>query len=103
MQIKWTDFAQTDLDRVEAYISKAHSASMALDVVFNVLDCVELMLPMHPESGRLGRLEGTRELVIKGVPFIVIYRIAVLENAEAKKEIQILRVMHDAQQWPQDN
>jgi len=72
-------------------------------LLLGVLDSVELMLPRHPESGRLGRLGGTRELVIKDVPFIVIYRIVKLKNTEAKKEIQILRVMHDAQQWPQEN
>jgi toxin ParE1/3/4 len=46
-----------------------------------------------PEIGRLGRVAGTRELVIARTPFVVIYRIR-------NREIQILRLLHVAQWWP---
>lgn len=46
-----------------------------------------------PAIGRPGRVEGTRELVINGTPYIVPYRI--------KGEIvQIITVLHGAQRWP---
>lgn len=51
-------------------------------------------LAQFPESGRPGRIEGTRELVISGTPFIAAYRIA-------GNTIRILRVLHGAQQWPE--
>ena len=43
--------------------------------------------------GRPGRLAGTRELVIPGLPFIVPY-------AEYGGEIVILRIVHTSMKWP---
>lgn len=45
-----------------------------------------------PHSGRIGRLPGTRELVVTRTSFLVVYR--VMEN------IELIRVLHGAQQWP---
>jgi len=42
-----------------------------------------------------GRVAGTRELVVVGTPYIVVYRI---EPAA----VVILRVLHGAQRWPSD-
>lgn len=92
MQLKWTDLAVADLDRIEEHIRKENSTAVAIDVVLNVIDSGELILSDHPQAGRIGRVKDTRELVIDGIPFIVIYRVT--------HELQILRVLHDAQQWP---
>jgi toxin ParE1/3/4 len=48
-----------------------------------------------PESGRIGRLRHTRELVVPQTPFIAIYRLSPSGN-----EIHILRLLHAAQKWP---
>lgn len=53
-------------------------------------------LSTYPELGRAGRKQGTRELVISRTSFVVIYRIKLDE-----KRIEILRVLHSSQQWPQ--
>ena len=50
-------------------------------------------LAEHPRIGRPGRVEGTRELVVSGTPYIVAYRVA-------GQDVTILRVLHGAQQWP---
>ena len=94
MQLKWTDLAVIDLDKIETYITEDNSPQVAIDVVLRVIDTVEMILPDHPHAGRIGRVKDTQELVIEGIPFTVIYR---LTNAS---QIQILRVLHDAQQWP---
>jgi len=44
--------------------------------------------------GRPGRVAGTRELVIPGLPFILPY-------VEKGMAVIILRVMHAAMKWPQ--
>jgi toxin ParE1/3/4 len=98
VQLKWTDLADNDLESIEAYITKENSPIVAIDVVMKIIDSSYLILPEHPKAGRQGRLKNTRELVIDGVPFIVIYR----ENT-AQHQIEILRVLHDTQQWPTAN
>ena len=98
MQLKWTDLADIDLDKIEAHIAQDNSPIVAIDVVMNIIDSTHLILPDHPRAGRQGRLKNTRELVIDGVPFIVIYR----ENISTSC-IEVLRVLHDAQQWPTAN
>jgi toxin ParE1/3/4 len=51
------------------------------------------MLLAHPQMGRPGRVAGTRELVISGTPFVVIYRLQ-------GQSIEVIRLLHSAQQWP---
>ena len=50
-----------------------------------------MSLDMLPYRGRIGRIAGTRELVL--VPFIIVYRV----EADAA---EILRIYHAAQDWP---
>ncbi|MBS3805753.1 MAG: type II toxin-antitoxin system RelE/ParE family toxin [Oleiphilaceae bacterium] len=95
MRLKWTDLADVDLEKIEAYIANENSPLVAVDVVMDIIDSVDLILSDHPGAGRQGRLKNTRELVIDGLPFIVVYREDVRANC-----IQILRVLHDAQHWP---
>ena len=93
MRLRWTRPATNDLNDIEAYISEDNSPRVAVDVVLRVINQVELVLPAHPGAGRIGRVQGTRELVIEGLPYVAIYR-------DMNDEIQILRVLHDAQRWP---
>ncbi len=46
-----------------------------------------------PNRGRLGKKEGTRELVMSPLPYIVVY--AVRGDA-----VYVARILHGAQQWP---
>jgi toxin ParE1/3/4 len=50
-------------------------------------------LSAYPDLGRLGRVPGTRELVIAGTPFIVPYRVR-------EDGVEILTVFHAARKWP---
>jgi len=51
------------------------------------------LLKEQPKIGRQGRVRGTRELVVMALPYIVVYRVR-------SKAVQIVRVLHGAQQWP---
>ena len=46
-------------------------------------------------AGREVRVAGTRELVISGTLFVVVYRIE-------KNEVRILAVLHAAREWPKE-
>lgn len=52
-------------------------------------------LLQFPETGRPGRIEGTRELVITRTPYIAANRIT-------GETVRILRVLHGAQLWPDE-
>ena len=43
-------------------------------MVDRILDALQL-LELFPESGRPGRVEGTRELVVPRLPYIVVYQV----------------------------
>ena len=98
MQLKWTNLANADLENIETYIREDNSPSVAIDVVMKIIDKAQQILPQHPGAGRQGRVKNTRELVIDGLPFVVIYREQLSEN-----RVEILRVLYDAQQWPKAN
>lgn len=95
MRLTWTELADKDLDVAEEYIAEdSGSPLIAIDVILKIIETVDMVLPEHPQAGRNGVVKGTRELVIEGVPYIVIYRLI-----ERLDQLQILRVMHDAQEW----
>ena len=48
----------------------------------------------HPAMGRPGRIPGTRELIVPGLPYIVPYRIR-------GEVVEILSVFHAARKWPE--
>jgi toxin ParE1/3/4 len=50
-------------------------------------------LDIYPLMGRLGRVEGTRELVIANTPYILIYRVKL-------ESVEILRVFHTSKRYP---
>jgi toxin ParE1/3/4 len=50
-------------------------------------------LTRFPMSGRAGRCPGTRELVVARTPLIIAYRLRA-------DNIEILRVLHGRQRWP---
>ena len=51
------------------------------------------LLSDQPGIGRVGRVPGTRELVVDKTPYVLPYR--VLDN-----DIEILRVLHTSRRWP---
>jgi toxin ParE1/3/4 len=46
-----------------------------------------------PYSGRIGRVEGTREITVSGTSYLVAYRIV-------ERSIHVLAIIHGTQQWP---
>jgi addiction module RelE/StbE family toxin len=93
MRLEWSVFALADREAIFDYI-EADSPRAAIAVDERIQARVE-GLAQFPEMGRVGRVEGTRELVISRTPYIAAYRIA-------GDTVRILRVLHGAQQWPDE-
>ena len=91
MKLEWSVFALADRDDIFSFI-EADSPRSAIKVDDAIRTHVE-RLATFPESGRIGRVPGTRELVITELPYIVGYRV----TADA---VRILRILHSAQPWP---
>ena len=87
----WLQRAIQDRDSQLDYIAQANPMA-AVSQGDRIAEQIEI-LQQHPQMGRPGRKQGTRELVISRTPFIVVYRIKA-------KRIELLRVLHGAQQWP---
>jgi toxin ParE1/3/4 len=93
VRIVWSLFAIEDREAIFSYI-EADSPRAAARVDDAIEAQIEL-LAATPEIGRVGRVAGTRELVIQRTPYIVAYRI------EAAV-VRVLRVLHGAQMWPDE-
>lgn len=96
MRVVWTRTALSQVVEIEDYIAEDNPAA-AFALVQKIRKRVETQLPAHPYSGRPGEhFPDTRELVISGTRFIVVYRVK-------EDVIEILQVRHSSQQWPPDD
>ncbi len=59
----------------------------------DAIEAAVARLADHPEGARPGRVRGTRELVVTGTPYVVVYRVE-------PSAVLILRMVHGAQRWP---
>ena len=92
MRLRWTRRAERDLDEIASYIGQ-DSPAAAARVILELIDHVEADLTKRPAIGRAGRVLGTRELVIVGLPYIVPYRVR-------EMDVEILRMLHTSRRWP---
>ncbi|MEO3480787.1 type II toxin-antitoxin system RelE/ParE family toxin [Phaeobacter sp. CAU 1743] len=88
--LEWAEPARADLMAIIDYISDDNPVA-----AFALLEEIESKvgrLPEHPKRCRTGRVEGTRELVVRP-NYVVVY-------AESPELVRVLRVLHAAQMWP---
>ena len=91
MQVVWLKPAVLDLHHVCEYIRQDDPAVAAKTGAR--IEAVVASLARFPDMGTPGEIPGTRELVIPGLPYFVVYRL----KGDA---VQILRVLHGKQKWP---
>ncbi len=89
---RWTPLALSDLEAIYDYLARESAASVEgqLRLIQSAVDG----LREFPSKGRPGRVEGTRELVVHGTPYIVAY-------VERKRYVEVLAVIHGARRWPE--
>jgi len=91
MNIRWSPQAAVDFAGIVEYI-RTQNPSAAKRIARTIYDSVT-SLKSFPQRGRPGKVEGTRELVLAPLPFIVVYRIK-------RKSLEVARVLHGSQRWP---
>jgi toxin ParE1/3/4 len=91
MAIVWTTAARHDVNEIWDFIEVRNPDAAEL-VSSEILRTVEGLL-QFPKRGKPGRVKETRELVISGLPYVMVYLLA-------DESVVILRVLHGAQDWP---
>jgi toxin ParE1/3/4 len=92
MRVKWTRKALLNLSDAVEFIA-ADKPTSSTDVALKIWNAAK-MLARQPGMGRPGRVTGTRELVIPGLPYVLPY-------VEKEGAVFILRVMHTSMKWPE--
>ena len=92
MRLRWTRPALRDLDEIQDYVAQ-ESPAAAYRLVNDLVERTQRGLGSTPKLGRIGRVRDTRELVLAGLPYIVVYR--------TTSAVEILAVVHTARKWPE--
>ena len=85
MRLEWSRRAELDLRNGIAFI--ANDDPRAADAVEDRVLEADSGLLTYPEIGRTGRRTGTRELVVRRTPYLIVYRVRA-------SMIEIVRIWH---------
>ena len=90
MRVRWTVPAAEDLEGIRNYLDQnyPHFAEPTIRTIYRRIGS----LKKAPHRGRPGRRDGTRELVLTPLPYIVVY--SVKHDA-----VEILHIYHGSQDW----
>jgi toxin ParE1/3/4 len=93
--VVWSETALDDMDAAAAYIANDNQVAAR-----NVLDQIEATAERlgRRAIGRPGRVSGTYEKSVIGLPYIIAY--ALTSSSTDQEQVVILRVIHSARDWP---
>lgn len=91
MTIVWSPRAVEHLTHLRSYIARDNPKA-ASRIAGHLLDAVERLADL-PNLGRPGRVAGTRELVVPGIPYVIPYRLR-------GDRLEVIAVLHARQKWP---
>ncbi len=91
MKVIWSATSVRHLQQIVEYVQGESSVGVIV-VRRRILHTVKRVGQM-PYSGRIGRIEGTREAVVPSLPNIVVYKFS-------EQAVEILGIWHGARLWP---
>ena len=91
MKLRWTLPAVEQLQGIFEYIADDNAAA-ALRTVERIRLSIRQASRM-PYAGRMGRVAGTREVIVPGTSYIVAYRVP-------GDAVHVLAILHGARKWP---
>src|SRR5437016_442328 len=91
MRIRWTPAAAADLEHIGNYLEARHP-QYRQPTMRKLYEAIR-SLREWPYRGRVGREDGTRELLFPPLPYIAVYRVE-------EQSIEVLRIYHAAQARP---
>jgi addiction module RelE/StbE family toxin len=90
LAVRWADEAVVDLAEIIGYI-EVRDPLAAQRLLDDILQTIE-QLPLMPSLFRPGRVEGTREIVVRP-NYLVVYK-------AGSDAIDVLRVLHARRKYP---
>jgi plasmid stabilization system protein ParE len=94
-RVVWSDAARHDYIEIIRYISE--DDPFAAESVAKRMEAAALKLGRSP-IGRRGRIAGTYEKVVAGLPYFIAYAIG--PSPAGGEVVTILHVIHGARHWP---
>lgn len=91
MKLIWAKRALAEIDAIFAYV--AADSPPAAERLALLIETKAQVLIDQPNMGRPGRVDGTREFVVTGTPYILPYRVR-------DGRVEILAALHASRQWP---
>lgn len=88
--VVWLPKAKQDLENIKDYLVLHASETIARHCLYKIVQ-VAGFLPNFPLMGRSGKIKQTRELLVQGTPYLLVYRVE-------GDFVQVLAVMHHAQE-----
>jgi toxin ParE1/3/4 len=92
-RIDWSAAARRDFRDLVEWLSDRNAA--AADDLANAIEDSIALLGQMPRMGRVGRVAGTRELIVPRTPYIVIYKLSGEQD-----QVIVVRVLHTSRKWP---
>lgn len=91
MRILWTPAAAADLQHISDYLNE-HHPHYRQPTMRKLYEAIR-SLKHSPQRARIGRENGTRELLFPPTPYVAVFRMR-------DQAIEILRIYHAAQDQP---
>ncbi len=91
MIVRWTKPAANDLTHICDYTENRFGDSQAKRAALAIHDAADRVKDSQ-NRGRIGRMPGTREITVAGLPFVIVYRVR-------NELVEIARILHASQQW----
>ena len=92
MNVNFTPQARDDLRAIRDWI--AADDPSAADRVVSRIAQTAMMFGQFPLLGRAGRVQGTREFSVVGLPYLLVYSIA------SESDVDVLTVVHARRRYP---
>ena len=86
MNVRLTADARTDLAQIRQHASHSGTLALVLAAIVRALRA----LKTWPRLGRPGTVDGTREFLVRRLPFVIVYRLDIGDE----DELVVLRLYH---------
>lgn len=90
-RIRWAPAAADDLQGISDYL-REHYPSFVQTTIRKLYKAAG-SLKQFPDRGRIGRKDGTGELVMAPLPYIIVYGVE-------RDIVHVFRVIHSSEDWP---